>query len=164
ILTITPAALSVTAYDASRVYAQTNPVFSGALSGVQNGDNLTATYTSSATTNSPVGTYAIVPGFSDPDGKLPNYTVYATNGTLTVTPALLTGTVDNKSRPYGQPDPVFTVHYTGFVNEEDEGVLLGDFVGTTTATAFSPVGVYSISGSGQTATNYTVSYVDGALT
>src|SRR5207245_4433825 len=122
------------------LYGDTNPVFTGTLSGVLNGDNLTAAYTSSATTNSPVGTYDIVPSLSDPSGKLGNYILASTNGTLTIQAAPLVGAVDNKSRLYGQPDPIFTVHYTGFVNDEDEGVLSGDFVGTTTATLSSPIG------------------------
>ena len=43
------------ANNASRNFAQTNPVFTGTLTGVTNGD-ITATYSSTATIISPVGT------------------------------------------------------------------------------------------------------------
>jgi hypothetical protein len=76
--------LTVVAHDKNRLYGHTNPVFSGTLTGVQNGDNIAATYSSLATTNSPVGNYNIVPALIDPDGKSLNYTVIVTNGTLTI--------------------------------------------------------------------------------
>ena len=54
-------------------------------SGAGNGDNITASYDSPATVDSPDGTYPIIPTLLDPTGKLGNYTVTITNGTLTVT-------------------------------------------------------------------------------
>jgi hypothetical protein len=110
-----------------------------------------------------VGTYAIIPSLADPNGKLANYTVGSTNGTLTIAAATLVGTVADKSRAYGQNNPTFTVQYSGFVNGEDETVLNGVFVGITPATLGSPVGTYPITGSGQTASNYLVTYLDGTL-
>ena len=59
-LTITPFALTVTADSHARTYGATNPVLGGTLVGVENGDNITASYSTTATTNSPVGTYSIV--------------------------------------------------------------------------------------------------------
>jgi len=86
-LVVSPAPLTVTASNASQVYGQTNPAFTGAITGLQNGDNITATYSCSATTNSPVGTYAITPTLVDPDNRQTNYIVSLSNGTLTVTMA-----------------------------------------------------------------------------
>ena len=83
-LTVGPRDLSVTAADATRVYGATNPVFSGTVVGVQNGENITATYSSLADTNSPVGSYPIVPSLSDPQNKLSNYTLHSSSGALTV--------------------------------------------------------------------------------
>ena len=85
--------------------------------GVQNGDNITASYSTTATTNSPVGTYSIVASLNDPNGKLGNYSVTTNNGVLSVTAATLVGTADNQSRLYGQSNPMFTASYTGFVND-----------------------------------------------
>ena len=59
-LTITPAPLTVTVANATRLYGSPNPVFTGTIVGLKNGDVITATY-SSASPTSPVGTYAIVP-------------------------------------------------------------------------------------------------------
>ena len=74
-LVVLPAPLTVTAADANRTVGQSNPVFTGAMNGVTNGDNITATYNCSASANSPVGTYPIVPGLVDPDDRQTNYTV-----------------------------------------------------------------------------------------
>jgi subtilase family serine protease len=87
-LVVMPAALTVTASNASRPYGQTNPVFGGTITGLENQDNITATYSSSATTSSAVGSYAIVPSLMDPSDRRTNYTVSLVTGTLTVTQAI----------------------------------------------------------------------------
>ena len=84
-LTVTPASLTATANNASRVYGAANPAFSGTLLGAVNGDALTETFSTTATTTSAPGTYAIVPGASG--ANVANYTVNATNGTLTISKA-----------------------------------------------------------------------------
>jgi hypothetical protein len=86
-LAVLPAPLTVTAADASRAYGQTNPVFTGAITGVANGDNITATYGCSATAASPAGTYPIIPSLLDPSNRETNYTVSLLNGTFAVLPA-----------------------------------------------------------------------------
>src|SRR5207248_1138354 len=96
-LTVTNAPLTVTANNASRQYGATNPVFSGTLTGLRNRDNITATFSSNARTNSPVGAYPIVPVFADPNNRLGNYAVATNNGTLSVTNAPLTVTANNAS-------------------------------------------------------------------
>lgn len=85
---VSPAPLSVSAGSASRVYGAPNPSFSGTLSGVQNNDAISVSYTTSATTASNVGTYDIVPVLADPNSRLANYAVAKQNGVLTITPAL----------------------------------------------------------------------------
>jgi hypothetical protein len=86
-LVVSPVPLTVTAADASQVYGQTNPVFTGTITGLTNDDDITADYSCSATTNSPVGTYSIMPALVDPDDRETNYIVSLSNGTLTVTMA-----------------------------------------------------------------------------
>src|SRR5262249_41532680 len=90
--------------------------------------------------------------------------VITNNGTLTINPAALTGTADNKSRLYGETNPVFTVTYTGFVNGENSGMVIGTLTGSSPADTNSPVGTYPITVGGQTAPNYNISYVPGVLT
>jgi hypothetical protein len=163
-LTITPYALSVIADSFSRTYGAANPTLTGKVTGVQNGDKITATYSTSADTNSPVGTYNIVPALADPNHKLTNYSVTSSNGTLTVSAATLIASADNKLRLYGQTNPVFTVTYTGFVNNENAGILSGTLIASTTANVNSAVGSYPITVSGQSAPNYTIAYAPGTLT
>jgi hypothetical protein len=83
-LVVARAALTVTAANTNRAYAQVNPEFTGTVVGLTNGDNITAAYSCSATASSPVGTYAIVPSLVDSGDRQTNYTVSLVNGTLTV--------------------------------------------------------------------------------
>ncbi len=83
-LMVSPAPFAVTASNASRLYGATNPIFGGTIAGLQNGDNITAIYSTTATANSPAGTYAIVPSLVDPSNRQTNYAVSLVNGTLTV--------------------------------------------------------------------------------
>ena len=161
---VAQASLTVTANNKSRPYGAPNPAFDGTITGIQNGDNITATYSTTATQLSPVGTYAIVPTLNDPDSKLGNYTVTINNGTLTINPTGLLITADNKTKVLGAPNPAFTVSYSGFQNGDGPGSLGGTLVCVTTAVQNSPVGSYPITCSGQTSTNYTITYMPGTLT
>jgi len=100
ILTITQALLGVVVSNQTRPYGGTNPAFSGLITGIKNGDSITAVYTAAAT-NSPIGNYPIVPTLSG--AMLTNYSAIVSNGTLAVTPVSLTVTADNNSRLYGAP-------------------------------------------------------------
>jgi len=162
-MSITPATLTVVASNASRTYGQTNPVFAGTLNGVQSGDGITATFNSSATTNSSKGSYTIVPSLNDPNNRLGNYTVLSTNGTLTVTAAPLSVTASNASRQYGLTNPVFGGDLVGLRNNDN---IAPTFV--SAATTNSTVGNYSItttfSDPATKLTNYTVTTNNGTLT
>jgi hypothetical protein len=157
-----PYALVVTADSTNRTYGMANPAFTGSLVGLQPGDNITASFASEAGAGRAAGTYPITISLADPDHKLGNYSVTTNNGTLTVEPATLTGTADNQSRPYGQPNPAFTVTYSGFVNGENDSIVTGTLVGSSYGKT-SPVGIYPITVSGQSAPNYNIEYVPGVL-
>jgi hypothetical protein len=83
-LTVTPAALTVAANNASRVYGAANPAFSGTIKGAAGTDSFTESFTTTATTTSNVGSYPIVPAVTGPQS---NYSVTLVNGALTVTGA-----------------------------------------------------------------------------
>jgi hypothetical protein len=85
-LVVSPAPLSATAGNATRPYGVDNPVLTGVLTGLQNGDNITANYACAATSSSPAGTYLVVPSLADPDGRLTNYQVAIVDGMLTILP------------------------------------------------------------------------------
>ncbi len=138
-VTIQPAPLTVTANGAVRPYGDPNPPFTGTLTGVQNGDTITATYGSTATATTPVGSYAITPTLSDPDGRLGNYAVALISGTLTIAQAPLTVTANDAARPYGAANPPFTGTLSGLKNNDAITASYG-----STATATTPAGSYAI--------------------
>lgn len=84
ILLVNPAPLTVTCDSTNRPYGQANPVFTGTLTGLVNNDNITATFSCSATSNSLPGIYVIQPTLLDPDNRLTNYVVTTKPGTLTI--------------------------------------------------------------------------------
>ena len=162
-LTINPATLTVTGTDASRLYGAVNPAFSGTLSGVQSGDGISATYASSATVLSSVGTYPIVPTLVDPNNKLSNYSVTSSNGTLTVTKASLTVAAFNAVRNYGDANPVLSGILLGIQNGDNILALYN-----TSATPLSPAGFYAITPAlidpDSKLGNYSVALSNGTLT
>jgi subtilisin-like proprotein convertase family protein len=163
VVTVTPAALTVSENSASRGYGLTNPVLSGSVSGLQAGDNITASFSSPATTNSPVGSYPIMFTLADPGSKLGNYVITTNNGTLTVTQAVLVASANNASRAYGQPNPVFTISYTGFVNGEGTNVMDLLPEASSSATNTSAPGGYVIAVAGGSDDNYAINRVNGVL-
>ena len=83
---------------------------------------------------------------------------------LSITKAPLTITADNKTRDYLDENPTFTTTITGFVGDETVSALTTQPSCTTTATASSPIGSYTITPTGAVATNYSFIYVEGTLT
>ena len=162
-LTVSQAVLTVTANNASRIYGAANPTFSGTLSGVQNGDNITVVCSCTATNGSVVGTYGIIPALVDPGSKLGNYSISSTNGVLIVTPALLTVVANSGSRVYGAGNPSFTGNITGLQNGDN---VTGNY--SSGATPSSPVGNYLVTPSlidpDGRLVNYTLNITNGNLT
>src|SRR5262249_31254662 len=142
-LTITPAPLIVTANGATRLYGQPNPALSASYSGLLNSDtpaSLAGTlgFTIAATQSSPVGAYALTPG--SPTSS--HDTITFIDGTLNITPAPLIVTANDATRIYGQPNPVFSITYSGLVNGDTAAIFTGALA--TVANAGSPVGDYAI--------------------
>ncbi|RPD42061.1 MBG domain-containing protein [Chitinophaga barathri] len=84
--------------------------------------------------------------------------------TLTINKAALTITADDKTKAQGDPNPVFTASFSGFVNGDTTTVLIMQPAFTTTATQASVAGTYPVTASGAAAENYTITYVNGTLT
>ena len=148
----------VTMANYTRSYGDANPSFEysvsgGALEGEPEID-------CEATATSPAGEYPII----IKQGTVANEEVTYIGGTLTITKAPLTVTVEDVEREQGQQNPAFKLSYSGWKNGEKESVLTRRPVATTTATADSPVGVYDIVVSGGEAQNYELTYVNGKLT
>ena len=162
-LTVTPAALIVTADNKSRPYNTENPALTyvvtdsgGAVVSVSG----TAALSTTAVKSSPVGSYPI----SVAQGTLDsNYSYTFVPGTLTVTPATLIVTADNKSRLYNTANPALT-----YVVKDSSGAVVsvsGTAALSTTAIISSPVGDYPITPTqGTLDSNYTYTFIDGTLT
>lgn len=162
-LTVDKVPLTITADNNNKLYGAPLPVFTVTYSGLVNGDVATATLptiTTTATTASPVATYPITAsGAADP-----NYNISYVAGILTVDKVTLTVTADNKSKNYGDVNPVLTITFNGFVGSEDQTVLDLPPSITTTALQNSNAGTYPITVSGASDNNYTFIYIDGILT
>jgi hypothetical protein len=171
-LSVSPAALTITAANASKLYGAALPALTASYSGFVNGDTasgltsplaLTTTppaLATTATTASPVGSYPITAS----GAASPNYTINYASGTLTVSPAALTITAANASKLYGATLPALTASYSGFVNGDTASSLTAPPALSTTATAASPAGSYPITASGAASPNYTMNFVGGTLT
>ena len=162
---VTAVPLTITASSASVSYGTAIPAITAGYSGFVNGDtaaNLTTAPICSVTVpaGNPVGTYTT----SCAGAVDPNYTISYVTGTLKITAVPLTITANNASRAYGAANPVFTASYAGFVNGDTAASLTGTLSCITTAIVSSPGGTYPITCSGQTSTNYTITYVPGTLT
>jgi MBG domain (YGX type)/Bacterial Ig-like domain (group 3)/IPT/TIG domain len=119
-ITVTQATLDVTANNATRVYGTANPTFSGSVTGAVNGNTFTESFSTTATTTSNAGTYAIVPSVTGAD--LSDYTVDITNGTLTVTQA---GTTTTLSANASTINPGQSVTLTAQVQSDTTGTPTG---------------------------------------
>ena len=162
-LVVSPALLTVLANSTNRSYGSANPVFTGALTGVADGDNITADFTTTAGSGSVVGTYTITAGLLDPDGRLVNYEVNATNGLLTVTAVPLSVTANNVTRFYGQPNPVFGGTLLGVVHGDNITATYSCSATTSSLPGTYPI-VPSLNDPGHRLGNYTVTTNNGTLT
>ena len=179
-LKITPAVLTVTAKDQTKVYGEENPKLTYQVKGFKLKDTLenstenNAKLRTTATLESGVGEYAIeAEGLSFPknaQGNV-NYKVIYQSGTLKIAPAVLTVTADDQTKVYTDPNPELTYRVKGFKlndtlqNATDNNVKMDTPVGLYTL-----VGEYSITPSGlslpknnQGNVNYNIKYVPGVF-
>ncbi len=165
LVTVNKAPLTITADNQTKTYGTANPALTVTYTGFVNNESAAVlttppTINTTATTASGVGNYPVTAAGAAAD----NYEITYTDGTLTVNPATLTITADNKTRVYGTVNPALTVTYTGFVNGDDAAGLTTAPAINTTAAITAAAGTYPINVSGAAAVNYTVTYVAGTLT
>ena len=165
-LTIKPAALSVSGPSASFTYGGTLPSLTPSYSGFANGDTAAslstpATCTTTATSNSPAGSYPVTcTGATDP-----NYTITYATGSLTIKPAALSVSGPSASFTYGGTLPALAAPtYAGFVNGDTTASLSKPATCATTATSSSPAGSYPVTCTGAVDPNYTITYTAGSVT
>lgn len=161
--TIAKAPLTLIVENVERKYGEENPDFSCVGYGFVNDETFAnfdtrPSYMCIATPKSNVGMYNI---FVEVTSQ--NYDISYYYGILTVKPATLEVTALDISKYYGEENPEFTLNYFGFVNSENELVLVKKPVAQTSATSSSPVGQYPIYVSGGEAKNYEFIYHNGIL-
>src|SRR5262249_58508346 len=109
-----------------------------------------------------VETYTITP----PNQTSTNYAINNTNATLTINPQPLTITANNVTQtfdgvPYNGGNGVTS---SGFVNGQNSSALSGSITYGGNSQGAVNVGAYTIIPSGQTSSNYAITYVNGTLT
>ncbi|MEL6537336.1 MAG: MBG domain-containing protein, partial [Bacteroidota bacterium] len=164
-LTIIKALLEATADSFTLTYGDSLPELTIRYEGFANGQDASAlieapSVSSAVTENSGVGTYAITLS----GGADANYSLQLNAGTVTINPAALTVSADDQTKTYGQANPILNLTYTGFVKEEDAGVLTTAPTVRTDADAGSDVGTYTITVLGGEADNYVLTTESGILT
>lgn len=177
-LTVTPAALTVTANNGTKTYGQTATFGAGLTaftsSPLQNGETIgTVTITASGGTaaTDPVGPYNLIPSAATGGTfNAANYNITYINGILAVGQASLSITANNDTKTYGQ-----TVTYgAGSTAFTSSPLQNGETIGSVTITASGgtaatdPVGPYSLipsaaTGGTFTAANYNITYNNGTL-
>ena len=163
-LNVTKALLSISADTKSKTYGAPNPVLTASFMGFVNGDgpaNLTSPVilNTVATDVSAAGNFPItVSGAASP-----NYFVAFANDSLSVLPAPLSITADDKSRYFGLDNPPLTASYSGFVNGDTASILVTPTFITTQASNTSVPGAYPIFVTGASSPNYFISFKNGIL-
>ena len=161
---ITPAPLTITADNQTKVYGAALPTLTASYTGLVNGDTAASlttqpTLSTTATASSHVAgsPYAITAsGAVDSD-----YAISYVAGNLTVTAAALSITADDKTQVYGGVQPGLTASYVGLVNGDTAAAIGG--LSLATAPASSHVGSYVITATGATSGDYTISLHNGTL-
>ena len=121
---VTPAPLTITAPSETMVYGTAVPTLGASYSGFVVGDDVSTlttppTCSTTATSASPVGLYAIVcSGAVDS-----NYEISYVDGSMQVTAAALMITASSDSMTYGGSVPAVTASYSGFANGDNAGSL-----------------------------------------
>jgi hypothetical protein len=172
-LVVSPAALTITANNRTKTYGQAVS-FAGTeftAAGLTNGDSVVSvslTSAGSVATATVAGSpYPIVPSAATGTG-LGNYSITYTNGALTVAPAALTITANNRTKTYGQAVSFAGTEFTaaGLTNSDAvTNVTLTSAGSAATATvAGSPYPIVPSAAIGTGLGNYAIAYVNGVLT
>jgi hypothetical protein len=145
-LTVSPAALTVTVANASKVYGQDDSAaLTGSITGIENNDPITASYSSPGSGASAApGTYAIDAALADAgSGKLGDYNVTILPGTLTVTKAntATAATVSAATPLYGVDTVTFTAGVSVLAPGSGNPTGSVDFFDTTTHSDLGSVGL-----------------------
>jgi len=127
-LAITPATLTVTAQNTTKVYGDADPALTHVVSGLKNGDSAASVLNGGSLardTGENVGSYTIHQGgLGLNNGQGNNYVLQFVDGRLTVTPASLTVTADHTGKVYGDLDPTLSYQVHGLKGTDQASDVL----------------------------------------
>lgn len=164
IFSITPAELTVTANNQSKVYGDSDPTLTFEVSGLKRDDTQSNVLNGGGLqrdAGTDVGRYGIHQGTLDLNAAAgQNYVLRYVDGDFYITPATLTVQADGKTKVYGDLDPALTYIVSGLKNGDTQADVLG---GGLVRDPGQNVGTYGIrqgdldlsSGKGQ---NYVLSF------
>ncbi|MGV0908543.1 MBG domain-containing protein [Martelella sp. FOR1707] len=164
-LTVNPAALKITAKDASKTYGTVADLTAYSVNGLVNEDTVTGVTLASAGSakTATVNGYNIIASAATGTG-LSNYTIGYVDGTLTVDPATLKITAKDATKTYGNIADLTAYSVNGLVNEDAvTGVTLASAGSAKTATV-NGYDIIASAATGAGLSNYTISYANGTLT
>ena len=140
--------LNVTANAVSKIYGDADPALTYTYSSLRNGDTASI-FTGALTRNSGenVGTYEITRGTLSAGN---NYNFFFTGKNLTINKANLLVKADDKTKIYGDNDPLLTATFTGLKNGDTQSMFnvstiratgqnVGNYAITTTLNAPAPI-------------------------
>lgn len=165
-LTVSKAALTVSADDKAKTYGDADPVLNASASPLQLKYSDTLSVVAGLTLSAPTGSAATAGthSISVSGGSASNYTITRVNGTLSVSKADLTVTADNKSKVYGDADPPLTYSLNPLqLKYSDTLTVVSGVVLAAPTGATAVPGNHTISVTGGTAANYRLMPVDGVL-
>lgn len=181
-LIVNQASLVVTAENKSKTYGSNNPDLTFGFTGFKGADDASVLdslpkISTQAQQFSNAGSYPIVMA----GGGDNNYSLTLINGALSINKAPLKVAAVNKTSQYGEQFPEFTISYSGFVGNDDVGVLdvlpqtfpltMPDSAFTSPSNVdpasisqFKEVGSYTIAVHNGADNNYEFLYGNGTLT
>jgi gliding motility-associated-like protein len=172
--TIAPAHITITATDVVKTYGTaltgaivTTGYSTTVLKNAETIGSVSINYAASAAVNATASNYIGAVTVSSASGgnfTASNYIITYGAGNMIVLKAPLTIKADDKSKVVGNPNPAFTLTYSGFVNNETAAQLISQPVLSSPAVTSTPIGIYPIIISGAASLNYAITYVPGTLT
>jgi len=174
----TPATLTVTSLDDSKTYGDTKNLSLFTVSGFQAGvanaylpdpnvySGTPAFFSAGAGATADAGSYPIILSQGTLGASGSYSFAFNSAGLLTVNPKALTITANNVTQafsnvPFSGGNGVI---YNGLVNGQNPSALSGTITYGGSSQGAVTAGIYSIIPSGQSSSNYSITYVDGTLT
>ncbi len=164
-VTVNPAALKITASDATTIYG-TAPTITPTYTGFVNGDSAASLTTEPTCASTDAGSGQVGTSYDSSCSEAvdSNYTISYATGSVTITPAPLTIAASSPTFSYWGTLPPITAAYSGFVNGDTSSNLTTQPTCSTTATSSSAVGTYPATCAGAADSDYTITYAAGTVT